>query len=109
MVAPLAGFFQSFLPVASPMKLSTVTGVLSGKSVQVMLPSVVSKIACTGSVLAADGAVAGLVAGLVAAGLVAVDFGAVLPVCALAIPASAIQKIAVRKLRMVPPIDKCQV
>src|ERR1022692_816875 len=103
MVAPLAGFFQSFLPVASPMKLSTVTGALSGKSVQVMLPSVVSKTACTGAVLAAGAA------GLLAAGLVAVDFGAVLPVCAVAIPASAIQKIAVRKLRMVPPIDKCQV
>src|ERR1019366_2814016 len=100
MVAPLAGFFQSFLPVASPMKLSTVTGALSGKSVQVMFPSVVSKTACTGAVLAAGAA--GLApAGLVAAGLVAVDFGAVLPVCALANPTRVRQRIAVAKFGII--------
>src|ERR1017187_3365309 len=106
MVAPLAGFFQSFLLVASPMKLSTVTGALSGKSVHVMLPSVVSKTACTGALLAAGGAVAGLVAGFVAAGLVAVDFGAVLPVCALAKPTRVRQRIAVTKLRIITSQSK---
>src|ERR1017187_9323451 len=100
MVAPLAGFFQSFLPVASPIKLSTVTGALSGKSVQVMSPSVVSKTACTGALLTAGAA------GLVAAGLVAVDFGAVLPVCALAKPTRLRQGIAVTKLRIITSQSK---
>ena len=55
MVAPLTGFFQSFVPVASPMKFSTPTGALSGNSVQFILPTVVSMMAvgfadatCTG-------------------------------------------------------------
>src|SRR5579864_628282 len=45
LVAPPTGFFQSFVPVASPMKLSTPMGALSGNSVQVILPAVVSMIA----------------------------------------------------------------
>src|SRR5579863_8470939 len=41
LLAPLAGFFQSFAPVASPIKLATPTGALSGKSVHVIVPTVV--------------------------------------------------------------------
>src|SRR5215469_536561 len=44
-VAPLMGFFHSFVPVASPMKFATPIGALSGKSVQVILPTVVSMMA----------------------------------------------------------------
>src|SRR5580698_4190869 len=36
------GLVQSFVPVARPMKLATPIGALSGKSVQVSLPAVVS-------------------------------------------------------------------
>ena len=43
--APLTGFFQSFVPVARPIKFSTPIGALSGNSVQVILPAVVSMIA----------------------------------------------------------------
>src|SRR5205807_173306 len=55
LVAPLAGFFQSLVPVANPMKLATVSGVSFSNSVQRILPAVVSKTA-TGS---ADEAVLG--------------------------------------------------
>ena len=48
MVAPLAGFFQTLVPVARPMKLATVSGVSFSNSVQRILPAVVSKMA-TGS------------------------------------------------------------
>src|SRR5262252_7341421 len=96
MVAPLDGFFQSFLPVASPMKLSTVIGALSGKSVQLMLPALVSKMAWTGC--DATG-VAGFAA---VAGLAVEGFGGVV-VCAIPMPAMPSIKIAVRKLRMFPP------
>src|SRR5271165_3542546 len=89
MVAPLEGFFQSLVPVARPMKLSTVIGALSGKSVQVMLPMVVSKMACTGCWVAGVDAVAG--------------FAAVLPVCAIANPDRVRMRIAGRKLRIIPP------
>src|SRR6516165_9206721 len=94
MVAPLAGFFQSLVPVARPIKLSTVTGALSGKRVQVMLPMVVSKMACTGC-----GAVVAEAAGFVAAGFCVV----LVAVCAIANPTRVRQRIAIRKLRMVPP------
>src|ERR1700687_5302094 len=45
LVARLTGFFQSLVPDASPTKFSTPTGALSGKSVHVILPAVVSMIA----------------------------------------------------------------
>src|SRR5271165_3609681 len=74
MVAPLTGFFQSLVPVASPTKLSTVIGALSGKSVQLKSPAVVWMRACIGCLGAAG--VVGFavldVAGFAVAGLVAV-------------------------------------
>src|SRR3954468_6322673 len=45
MVLLLTGFFQSLVPWASPTKLATVLGALSGKSWQVSLPAVVLKTA----------------------------------------------------------------
>src|SRR4029077_8794696 len=39
LVTPLAGFFQSFLPVANPMKFSTVIGVSFSNSVQRRVPA----------------------------------------------------------------------
>src|SRR5436305_9528879 len=42
LLAPLTGFFQSFVPLASPMKLATPMGALSGNSVQFIFPAVVS-------------------------------------------------------------------
>src|ERR1044071_121461 len=95
LLAPLTGFFQSLVPEARPMKFATPIGALSGKSVQVILPAVVSIIAV---------GLAAVVVGLaVAAGLAAaacpVDF-----VCANAIAAeiSVIPKIA-KVLRMNTP------
>src|SRR5258708_13925842 len=41
LVTPLAGFFQSFLPVASPIKFSTVIGVSFSNRVQRSIPAVV--------------------------------------------------------------------
>src|ERR1700722_985031 len=38
----VTGLVQSFVPLAKPMKLATPMGALSGKSVQVSLPAVVS-------------------------------------------------------------------
>src|SRR5579885_2243914 len=70
-VAPLMGFFHSFVPVASPMKFATPIGALSGKSVHVILPTVVSSIA-TG--FGAEGA----------AGLAGADWPT-MPVCAAAV------------------------
>src|SRR5215469_10221772 len=96
MVAPLGGFFQSLVPVARPMKLFTVMGALSGKSVQLMLPAVVSKIACTGCDAAG-------VAGFVAAGLAVEGFGGALPVCAAANPAMISTRITFTNLCMIPP------
>src|SRR5271166_1053159 len=93
MVTPLDGFFQSLVPVARPMKLSTVIGAVAGNSVQVMFPMVVSKMACTGCWVAGVDAAAGFVAG----------FAAVLPVCAMAAPDRVRMRIAGRKLRIVPP------
>src|ERR1700722_2685691 len=57
------GFFHSFVPVARPMKLATPIGALSGNSVQVIFPTVVSMIAvgfaatavCTGTFAAVLG------------------------------------------------------
>src|SRR6185312_1548932 len=46
---PLAGFVQSLVPFAKPMKLATPMGALSGKRVQVSLPAVVSMIAVGGA------------------------------------------------------------
>src|SRR5512141_3048004 len=43
-VAPL-GDFQSFVPLARPMKFATPIGALSGNSVHVILPAVVSMVA----------------------------------------------------------------
>src|SRR5215472_3596697 len=80
MAAPFEGFFHSLVPVASPTKLATVTGALSGKSVQLMSPAVVWKVAsigCLAGIAALPGA-----AVLVAAGFAAVDFWVVVPVCA---------------------------
>src|SRR5580700_7154999 len=103
MVAPLEGFFQSFLPVARPMKLSTAMGALSGKRVQAMLPRLVSNTACTGWGAAGVDVAAGL-----AAGLAAVDFGAVVPDWAVANPVRARIRIAGRTLRMGPPsCERC--
>src|SRR5438445_9889237 len=61
LVAPLTGFLQSLVPLARPIKFATPTGALSGKSVQVILPTVVSMMA-TG--FAAADVVAGLAAPL---------------------------------------------
>src|SRR5271165_6000290 len=90
MVTPLDGFFQSLVPVARPMKLSTVIGALSGNSVQVMLPMVVSKMACTGWGATGVDVAVGLAAG----------FAAVVRVCAMAAPNRVRMRIAVRTLRM---------
>src|SRR6266851_2273519 len=61
----LAGLVQSLVPVARPMKLATPIGALSGNSVQVSLPAVVSMIATGCAAAAAMGFfTAGLVAGL---------------------------------------------
>src|SRR5215472_6867694 len=90
MGAPLEGFFQSFVPVARPMKLSTVIGALSANSVQLMLPAVVSKIACTGCDAAG------------VAGLAVEGFGAVV-VCAMARPEMMSIRSEVRNLYMIPP------
>src|SRR4051794_31649312 len=57
------GLVHSFFPVASPMKLSTVMGALSGNKSQVMLPSVVIKTArvvCGATPVAGAAGVAGL-------------------------------------------------
>src|SRR5579864_553335 len=40
LLAPLTGFFQSLVPLARPIKFSTPTGALSGKSVHVIFPTV---------------------------------------------------------------------
>src|SRR6185312_14246704 len=50
---PVAGLFQFFVPFASPMKFDTPIGALSGKSVQVMFPAVVSMIAVGWAVVVA--------------------------------------------------------
>src|SRR6266852_4318546 len=44
-VTPLAGFFQSFLPVARPIKFSTVSGASFSNKVQRNVPAVVLKTA----------------------------------------------------------------
>jgi hypothetical protein len=86
LVAPLIGFFQSFVPVARPIKFATPIGALSGNSVQVIFPAVVSMIAVGLALVAA------------AAGFVAVvaAFWPTIPVCAIAANgiAHAIPKIA---------------
>src|SRR5664279_693802 len=41
-ILSVLGSFHSLVPVASPIKLATVSGALSGKRVQVILPAVVS-------------------------------------------------------------------
>src|SRR5713226_10627480 len=62
---PLAGLVQSLVPVARPMKFATPSGALSGNSVQVSLPAVVSMIAVGCAAAAATGFfTAGLVTGL---------------------------------------------
>src|SRR5579872_1111415 len=53
LLAPLTGFFQSLVPEAKPMKFATPIGALSGKSVQVILPAVVSITAVGLAVVAA--------------------------------------------------------
>src|SRR5437899_5754741 len=65
-LATVIGLVQSFVPRASPMKLATPSGALSGKSVHVILPAVVSIIAVGGPELAAAGIffTAGLAAGV---------------------------------------------
>src|SRR5262249_28372201 len=45
LVTWLAGFFQSFVPFANPMKLATVSGVSFSNNVQRSFPAVVSKTA----------------------------------------------------------------
>src|SRR6476619_2477934 len=66
-LAPVAGLVQSLVPRASPMKFATPIGALSGNSVQVNLPAVVSMIAVGDPA----GAVTGLRTAGFAAGLVA--------------------------------------
>src|SRR3954453_14973877 len=106
MVSPVFGFFQSFVPLARPMKFSTVLGALSGKSWQEILPIVVSKIAIGCSHLsladfsalcvlavAADLAFAVVDFDFVVADLV---FAGVVEVCANASAARAMEMIRVR-------------
>src|SRR5499427_4744460 len=99
MVAPLKGFFQSFVPVARPTKLSTVIGALSGKSVQLMSPAVVWKVARIGCFA---GMACVPVADLGLAGL-AVDFGLVVAVCAASEATTVVMKTAISILCMRPP------
>src|SRR5579864_1186014 len=70
LLAPLTGFFQSLVPEAKPMKLATPMGALSGKSVQVILPAVVSIIAVGLVVVVAGWAVVLGLAAACPAGLV---------------------------------------
>src|SRR3954471_7662531 len=67
MVLLLTGFFQSLVPWASPTKLATVLGALSGKSSHVSLPAVVLKTAVGWADFVA---VVFFAAGLVCAGFV---------------------------------------
>src|SRR5438105_4547337 len=57
LVTWLIGFFQSFVPLASAIKLATVTGACFSKRVQRSLPAVVSITATGFPELAAAGAV----------------------------------------------------
>ena len=62
LLAPLTGFFQSFVPLANPMKFSTPIGALSGNNVQVILPAVVLIIAVGSVEVAGLGVPLGLAA-----------------------------------------------
>src|SRR5437879_4845729 len=95
LVALLTGFFQSFVPEARPIKFATPMGALSGNSVHVILPAVVSMMAVG---LLAVAAVAGLAAVLVLAA------GALLLVCPTAHD-PAINRIpkAANVIRMIAP------
>src|SRR5271165_2484794 len=75
---PVLGFFHGLVPSASPMKLATVSGALSGNKVQVMLPSVVSMMAV-------------------------VPFGAGAAACAPASEVRLRQRIAITRLRIQSP------
>jgi len=87
---PVAGFTQSFVPFANPIKFATPIGALSGKSWQVSLPAVVSIIAVGEAGLAA-------VIGLFAAGFVV--FAAVCDIKGIV----DIIRNMIRDLRMLAP------
>src|ERR1700722_9706233 len=94
LVVPLAGFLQSFVPVARPMKFCTPIGALSENSVQVIFPAVVSMIAVG---LAGAGWVAAVAAAPGFAAVLGLAAGVVLvPVLVCAIAATAIIKNTIR-------------